>query len=415
MRWHSGGSRSAKDRGVPITEVPNIVPRSRVVIVVTVLDTAQNFVVGFAEHLTACNYDVTLVCDQGDQLVLPEGSLVRAVAVPMCRDPHPFRDCVSLVQLTRVLARLRPNVVMYATPKASLLAAVAARVARVPERVYQLWGLRLETSTGLMRRVLSTAERVTSASSTAILANSFSLAEQFRSLGLSSGRTVQVLGYGSSHGVDVERFSQDVKVDLGLHVEDCERWPEDSRKPPDLTVGFVGRLHPDKGLGELVEAMKICHGEGLNITLIVVGRGEGYQLPAELLSNAFGRVILIEHVADPRPIYRAIDVLVLPSHREGFPNVVLEAAAMGVPAIVSNATGVRDSVVDGVTGSIVPVHDSTALAQRIRWYAEHPGAATVQGARARVHVVQHYSQRAVWDATSDFISRQFRAHAGRET
>lgn len=372
--------------------------KMHVVIVVTALITAQNFVVGFAQHLIDQGFEVTLVCDEGDKVVLPSGSKIECVALPMRRDPHPLHDLVSLVRLTKLLAVKKPQVVMYATPKASLLSSLSARVIGVPVRVYQLWGLRLETSSGLFNRFLSVAERITSACSTAIIANSFSLAQRYESLALNGSRHVEVFGQGSSHGVDIKRYSERISIDdLDLAIR------ERLALPAEITLGFVGRLHPDKGLGDLVQALKICHLEGVSVTTIVVGDNEGFTFPPEVLSNTFGQVILLENVSDPRPIYGAIDVLVLPSLREGFPNVVLEAAAMGVPAIVTNATGVRDSVLQGQTGSIVPVQDPAALAAQITWHARNREASRTLGANARINVVQNYDQEKVWANTSRFL------------
>lgn len=181
----------------------------KIAIIVTVEETAANFVFDFATHIAEQGHDVSVIASGGERVPrkVGRGSLTY-LPVSMERDPHPFLDLKSLAVLGWQLRKIKPDVLTYATPKASLLGSIAGFLLRIPVRVYQVWGLRLETVEGPRRRLLALLEQVTSFLSTGILANSNSLAQRYRELGLNAGRPVDMLGRGSSHGVDVDRFSR---------------------------------------------------------------------------------------------------------------------------------------------------------------------------------------------------------------
>lgn len=372
----------------------------KIAIIVTVEETAANFVFDFATHIAEQGHDVSVIASGGERVPrkVGRGSLTY-LPVSMERDPHPFLDLKSLAVLGWQLRKIKPDVLTYATPKASLLGSIAGFLLRIPVRVYQVWGLRLETVEGPRRRLLALLEQVTSFLSTGILANSNSLAQRYRELGLNAGRPVDMLGRGSSHGVDVDRFSR--------AAPDPSPGPAGEKKQRvagnNLTVGFVGRLHPDKGIDTLLDAVRLLKDQGLEVNLVLVGGDEGAEL--DLGGGLEHHTTLVGSVDDPRPYYAAMDVLVLPSLREGFPNVVLEAAAMSVPAVVSDGTGVVDSVVDGVTGVVVPKSDPAALAAAIRRLAEDQALREQMGESARQWVEEHFDKHQVWERTLNYLVR----------
>lgn len=352
---------------------------------------------GYAEFLARVGYEVTLVADDLTGL---EGELtgsgVSVHSLPMSRDPDPIRDLVSLARIGRLIARLRPDAVIYATPKASLLTSIAARLFRVPVRIYELWGIRFETSKGLARRLFRAIEQVVASCSTAIVANSASLAARAVELGITRGDRVVVLGHGSSHGVDSERFSRRTtfpKLDAAT-----EQFLSDTS---GLTVGFVGRLHPDKGIDTLLAAAAKAAADG-GMRILLVGGDEGISLT---IPDGIA-VHLAGDVGDVRPYLAAFDVLVLMSLREGFPNVVLEAAAMEVPAIVSNATGCVDSVIDGVTGRIVATGDVASLSQTLTELARDAKIRRSLALAARRRVLEDFDPEAVWGLAESHLRTQ---------
>ncbi|AQP48848.1 hypothetical protein BW730_16465 [Tessaracoccus aquimaris] len=335
---------------------------------------------------------MTLICSPGaglDHLADSQG--VEVIAVPMARNPEALSDLASLGRLFVRLRTLRPNAIVYATPKASLLTAIASFVCRVPVRVYEQWGLRLETTKGVERRCLSMLERATAALSTIVVPNSQSLARSLRDAQLTGRTPVRILGAGSSHGVDLDHFSR--RANTSPLDSDTTAFVANAR---GLVIGFVGRLAPDKGLDTLLAALTICRRSGTDVRAIIVGGDDG---PSPIHGQSQVEKQLVHftgHASDPRPYYRAMDVLVLPSRREGFPNVVLEAAAMCVPAIVSDATGCSDAVSHEVTGLLFEVGSPGALADAITRLAADRELVRTLGCAARLRAERDYSQQTIW-------------------
>ncbi|WP_197055614.1 glycosyltransferase family 4 protein [Microbacterium sp. ZOR0019] len=365
----------------------------RLCVMVTSSLTATTFLRGYLRFLREAGWEVTLVCSDGPGAVeLAHEAGVAFEPLEMTREPSPLADLRALRQVRRLLRRLRPDVLVYATPKAALLGALGGRAAGVPRRVYEVWGLRMETASGLGRRVFAALESLTMRLSTEVIANSRSLADRVGELGLNGAREVTVLGAGSSHGVDAVHFSP--RADVPALDRDVAEWVGSS---PGPVVGFVGRLHPDKGIDTLLAALRVCADRGLAAPLLLVGGDEG-AAPDALAAAADTRIPVhtTGFAADVRPLLRAMDVLVLPSRREGFPNVVLEAAAMEVPAIVSDATGCVDAVIDDVTGMITPVGDAGALADALITLLQDGERRTQLGAAARDRAVAEFAPETVW-------------------
>lgn len=369
------------------------VQRKTIIIVVTAEETARLFVSGFAGYLATEGHRVVIVADRLDSVASPAAGIELA-PIAMKRNPSPVADVLSLFRLTQLIRRVKPDIIMYATPKASLLGAIGGTLARVRTRIYQLWGLRLETVRGVGRVVLSAMERLTSRLSTGILANSASLGRRYTELQLNAGKRVDVLGMGSSHGVDLRRFAAD--ADVPAPDEDLRTFltPNEGH----LVVGFIGRLHPDKGVDTLLRATEIARAEGNKIRLLVVGPNEGVN-PVEPTHDT----LFVGRQRDPRPYLRCMDVLCLPSLREGFPNVVLEAAAMGIPSIVSDATGAIDSVIPGVTGLVSPVGNAEALAHALTELAQNHELVRTMGVNAHDWVKEFFQQEDVWRAHAEYM------------
>jgi len=361
---------------------------------------------GYVGFLAESGYDVTLVADDVSELgdVLAQRG-VSAFSLPMRRDPSPVHDIRSLARMVALVRRIRPDALIYATPKASLLASTAARMLRVPVRVYELWGLRFETASGVSRKIFQGIEWAIASSSTAIVANSASLAARTVGLGIAKADRIAVPASGSSHGVDSEYFSPsaqypDVDPDTSLFLERTE----------GMTIGYVGRLHPDKGVDVLLRAADRLRARGMASRVVLVGGDEGAELPhfEGLAVHATGEI------QDVRPYLARFDVLVLMSRREGFPNVVLEAAAMQVPAVVSDATGCIDSVEPAVTGMVVPVGADDQLADALTQLFTHPGQMRTMGEAARRRAVDAFQPRLVWGALEQHLHVQLENHRNPE-
>jgi glycosyltransferase involved in cell wall biosynthesis len=340
---------------------------------------------------------VTLVSGPGELLVRTAASDgVDSIAIPMKRAIAPFSDCVSLLRLWRMLRHNKPDLTEFSTPKAGLLGTVAAKLCGVRVRVYLLRGLKLETTSGFKRRLLLGAERLASACAHVVVCNSESLRAEALALGVAPAAKLHVLGDGSSRGVDVDRFSpgqSDVRAKLGI-------------SPTAPVLGLVGRLTRDKGVPELVEAFETILTTKPDAHLLLVGWFDAADDALDdHLRNRILRHPRIHYtglVANPAPYYRAMDVMVLPTWREGFPNVVLEAAASGIPVVTTLSTGSRDAVVPEVTGLLVPPGYPEALLEAILILMRDPERCRRMGQAARAWVIEHYVNKRVVGLTVEF-------------
>jgi glycosyltransferase involved in cell wall biosynthesis len=360
---------------------------------------------GRLRALREAGFGVTLVASPGhllNQAAAEEG--LETIAIPMRREVAPLPDLVSFLRLWRLLGKCKPDMVEFSTPKAGLLGSLAAWLRGVPCRVYMLRGLRLETSKGLKRRILLAAEKMASACAHVVLCNSDSLRAEALALGIAPREKLHLLGDGSSNGVNIERFSPgptNVREQMGI-----------SRAAP--VIGFVGRLTRDKGVPELAEAFDaILHAEP-EAHLLLVGwfDNSGDALGAEIRVRieSHPRIHLTGFVSDPAPYYRAMDLMVLPTWREGFPNVVLEAAASGVPVVTTLSTGARDSVVPEATGLLVAPGSVEAIYEATLKLLRDPERRLQMGNAARIWVVEHYLDERVLGLTSAFYKGMVPSH-----
>ena len=350
--------------------------------------------------LREAGFRVFLVSGPGellDSTAAREG--VESVAIPMQRQIAPFADLVSLLRIWVLIVRLRPDLVEFSTPKAGLLGTLAAMLCGVPQRVYMLRGLKCETATGFKRRVLFAAERTAAACAHVVLCNSESLRDQALALHVAPGRKLRLLGQGSSNGVDIARFTpgpSQVREKLGI--------PRSAK-----VIGFVGRLTSDKGLPELIDAFDTILLAEPRAHLLLVGWFDAaedalnYELCVRILRHP--RIDCTGFVSDTAPYYRAMDVLVLPTWREGFPNAVLEAAASGIPVVTTISTGARDSVVPEVTGLLVPPGYPLAISEAVLKIILDPDRQHRMGRAARAWILSHYHEASVLGMTAEYYRR----------
>lgn len=368
----------------------------RLCIAVTSPQTVYAFLGRYLEHLVCDGWEVFLVTAPDENLyefARTRGVKLRTISIT--RDPNVRSDIRALVGMLRVLREVRPAVFVYATPKAGLLGAIAAWVARTPRRIYEQWGLRLEGQHGVTKGLLYVTEWIACRLSTEVVANSRSLAEILRRKKLVGASGAVVLGEGSSHGVDVERFRPDSLE--GELDNETRRFIE--RASEAFVIGYVGRVHKDKGIDAVLKAIQLANDQGSVVRAVIVGPvdelgGDIIVRDGKSLAES-GIVHFVGPVSDTRPYYRAMDSLVLMSLREGFPNVVLEAGAMGVPAVVSDATGAVDSVIDGRTGVVVPVGDYVKLSRVFVTMCDDREGVRAMGKRARQFVVENFESNNV--------------------
>lgn len=290
----------------------------------------------------------------------------------------------------------------FSTPKAGLLGNLAARFCGVPVRVYLLRGLRLETSTGLKRLLLLTAERVAAACAHYVVCNSQSLRAKALAVGIAPLDKLNLIGSGSSQGVDIERFSPGTeRIRKNLQIP---------RQAP--VIGFVGRLTRDKGIPELIEAFDQIVAVVPNARLLLVGWfDESDDAVSEALRCRIAnhsQIVCTGFVADTAQYYRAMDLMVLPTWREGFPNVVLEAAATGLPVVTTVSTGSRDAVIPEVTGLLIPAGYPEAITEAVIRLLRNPDDRFRMGRCARAWVIERFVNRHVLRLNVGFYQKLLR-------
>lgn len=370
----------------------------RIVHVLTVADSLL-FIDTVVKRARESGFEVVVVTSPDERLNAFGRKLgVQTIGVEMPRRVSPAQDWESLQALHRLFVRLRPTLVHSHTPKGGLLGTLAAEAAGVPVRLYQMRGLAYVTAREPLRTVLLTTERVTIASATHVICQSRSLRSEALTAGLVTEANSQVVLEGSN-GVDAERFAPNEALGARLRLE---------LKIPAAApvIGFVGRLVRDKGIPELVEAFSRL--DFPEAHLILAGPYEPRDPVDETTRariSAHPRIHALGPVKDPRDVYAASDFVVLPSHREGFPNVPLEAAAMGKAVITTRVSGCVDAIADGTTGQLVSVNAPVDLRAAFERYLSDPALAQKHGVAGRERVISRFSRDQVAKAMVEVYRR----------
>jgi glycosyltransferase involved in cell wall biosynthesis len=366
---------------------------------ITTVPESLTFFHGQVGYLKGRGVDVWALSSPGELLnrfAVREGIRVHGLEMP--RRIAPLRDLATTVRLWRWLRKLRPDIVDAHTPKGGLLGMLGAWLARVPVRVYHMHGLPLMTATGLKRELLRSAEKVSCLLAHQVLCVSASLREAAVAEGLCRPDKIAVLHHGSINGVAAETAFNPAHVGDTVRAAVRQRYgiPVDAE-----VIGFVGRVVRDKGLVELAEAWQALRADSPELHLLVVGPFEPQDplpLDVEQLLRTDPRVHLTGINWDTPPLYAAMDVVVLPTYREGFGVVIIEAAAMELPVVATEVPGCVDAVEDSVTGTLVPQHDAVALTEAIRRYLLDPELRRRHGRAGRERVLREFRQEDIWEA-----------------
>lgn len=349
--------------------------------VFTVPVSVRAFFISQLKYLSEHDYDVTVICSMDGDLQKEIGCGVKYVPVSIPRGLSLWGTVTAIKDLWRVFHKEQYDLVQYSTPNAAFCASIAAKLAGIKRRNYHLMGFRYLSESGLRRQILIILEKITCKLSTSIECVSPSNLELGRKEKILTGLDATVVWHGSSGGVDLNRFDYQKRKIWRKALRTELGYSDD-----EFVFGFVGRITKDKGIQELLEAFFGV----FDSKLLLVGNLEddGSLDPAFWAKAVKGDSVLVHpFVPDVERYFAAIDVLVLPSYREGFGNVVIEAAAMGVPAIVSNIPGPIDAVIPDKTALIVPVQNAEQLRNammQIRYSGccEEMGRAAVEYAKS---------------------------------
>lgn len=339
------------------------------------------------------HYDVLAVSSPGEALEeVHRREGVRIKAVPMERHISPLKDLVALCRLIVLFLREKPYIVHSMTPKAGLLGMMAAWITRVPVRIHTFTGLVFPTATGLKQKILILTDRLTCFCATYVNPEGQGVKRDMERFRITS-KPLHIIANGNVRGIDLTYYNRTSEV-----IEKARDITEKDR----FTFCFVGRLVKDKGIHELVSAFVKLYKENTNIRLMLVGDFEQRLDPLNQetlnLIQSHPGIRPMGKQGDVRPYLAASDVFVFPSYREGFPNVVLEAGAMGLPCIVTDINGCNEIITPHRNGIIIQPKDETALYEAMKYAVEHPEEMKRMGENARPVIEEKYDRQIVWDA-----------------
>lgn len=324
---------------------------------------------------------------------------IKVVPIEMSRKITPKDDLKALWRTYKFFKKEKPRIVHTHTPKAGIVGMLAAKLAGVPIRLHTVAGLPLMEVTGNKRKILDFVEKLTYSSATKVYPNSKGLYNFILKNNYTTIDKLKVIGEGSSNGIDTVFFSNQQILEEKKSVLKKEL----DFRPTDFIFIFVGRLVGDKGINELINAFSKLKIENAKLLLVGLPESELDPLKAETLNeiNQNPKIISVGFQTDVRPYFAISDALVFPSYREGFPNVVMQAGAMGLPSIVSNINGCNEIIIEGENGTIIPVKDHEKLANAMGKMLKDRDFYHHLKNNSRRMIMERYEQSVVWKAILD--------------
>lgn len=347
---------------------------------------------GQAKYFKEMGYEVHLISQDHfkEPVFCMKEGIEHLPVKDLVADIDPLKDIKALFQIIKYFRKIKPDIVNVGTAKMGLLGVIAAKITRVPKVIYTCRGFRFETESGFLKFLLVNFDRLIMKLVDHVIFVSPSLELASRKYRLPSKGKSTVIGLGSSNGVNIEAFN--VK---NIKVKDREVLIQELQLQDKLVIGFVGRVTRQKGAYELVAAFEKLYEENQNLRLIMMGHIKC----EEDFERRFRSHPGIIHIPfrDDVPLYMSLfDIFVLPSWREGFPNVPIQAAAMGIPVVVSDATGCVDSVKEGFNGKIYPVKNENQLADCLLAYVENKELRDVHGKNGMIWA-KEFQPETIWN------------------
>ena len=358
---------------------------------------------GQLRFMASNGFDVKGVSSEGEELKeVHENEGIAVEAITMSRKITPFQDLKSLWEMWNFLRKEKPQIVHTHTPKAGIIGMLAARLAGVPHRLHTVAGLPLMEATGTKRKILNFVEKLTYSSATRVYPNSKGLYDFILQNNFTQSNKLKIIANGSSNGIDTAFFSPDQVTE----IERVTLREKLNIQPDDFVFVFVGRIVSDKGINELIKAFSelqaVENNEPTGIKLLLVGGLENDLDPlnSETLAeiNQNKDIISVGFQQDVRSFFAIADALVFPSYREGFPNVVMQAGAMGLPSIVSDINGCNEIIIEGENGLIIPPKNVEKLKEKMLTLAKDKNLYTKLKGNSRRMIENRYEQSVVWNA-----------------
>jgi len=321
---------------------------------------------------------------------------IRVKPLEMSRRVDIIHDIRSLIQMYKFLKKEKPQIVHTHTPKAGTIGMLAAWLARVPIRMHTVAGMPLLIYKGFKRRILNIVERLTYKCATKVYPNSHALKNIIIKEKLAPASKLNVLANGSSNGIDTNHFSP-----TNFTEKENEKLSEKLNiSKSDFIFIFTGRLVRDKGINELIAAFARIKAKDVKLLLVGPFEEELDPLLPKTLSEIKNNrnIISVGWQEDVRPYLAVSDALVFPSYREGFPNVVMQAGAMGLPSIVTDINGCNEIIIDGENGIIIPPQDEKSLFNAMVHFLENKDKVRRMADNSRKMISDRYEQHIVWEA-----------------
>jgi glycosyltransferase involved in cell wall biosynthesis len=343
-------------------------------------------------------WEVLTVSAEGPEVrEIQEVEGVKHIAIPLTRKISPLTDLVALWMLCKIIRKFKPAIIHSHTPKAGLIGMMAGWLCRVPVRLHTVAGLPLMEYSGWKRILLNQAEKLTYRFATRVYPNSYQLFDFIKDNLFSNTKKFKIIGRGSSNGIDVGFFSPSRKL-----KEDSELLRKSLNIPVEGFVFlFIGRLVRDKGIVELIQAFENLNKLNDNTYLLLVGSPEQDldPLPNEVLTKikSHRKIILTGFQKDVRPYLVASDIFVFPSYREGFPNVLMQAACMEIPIIASNINGCNEIIEHEESGLLVPAKNANELENAMRLLLVERSRSEMYRTKAANFVRENFERTHFWN------------------
>jgi len=340
-------------------------------------------------------FEVKAISSPGKELYeVSENENIEVIPLNLTRKISPLQDFISLVKLYFIFKKEKPVIVHTHTPKAGLLGMIAAYFAGVKIRMHTVAGLPLTVATGFKKKLLVFTEKITYKFATNVYPNSEKLKEYILKNNFCENNKLKVIGNGSTNGIDTEYFKPKKEI-----FDKAAKIKKQFNIPDNVFVFlFVGRIVKDKGINELVRAFKELNLE--NSRLLLTGNFENDLNPLdkdiseEIKNNK--NIIATGYAKDVRPFFALADVFVFPSYREGFPNVVMQAGAMEIPAVVSDINGCNEIITNNENGLIVKPKNTDELITAMKRMYRDKELLKYLKSNCRNNIVADYSQKYVW-------------------
>lgn len=338
--------------------------KKKICVLTTKSITIKGFLINQLDFLSQNGFEVTVVCDKDIDFFNELPSTIEYRPITMKRGVDGFGMFKSIRDLYRLFKLEKFDIVQYSTPNAAFYTSIASWLAKIPVRLYCQWGIRYVGFSGWKRLLFKGFEKVTCYLSTDIEPDSNGNLEFCRNEKLYPSHKSRVIWNGSANGVDLTKFNINMKNQWQLQIRSMFNIQDN-----DFVFGFIGRINRDKGVNELLYAFKeIYKTYPSNVKLLIVGPEENNkEIDQDIYewSKKCGAVIYSGFTTEVEKYYAAMDVFILPSYREGFGTVVIEAEAMGIPVVVTDIPGPTNAMQDGVTGFVVPKGEVDPLVQKM--------------------------------------------------